>query len=76
MIDTTTERRCDFTDLIAYSCGHCRGHHGPVELLTDYNDLPKELHADGLSEALGAATGLTDGGRRAVRQFTGELAGV
>lgn len=53
-IDTTTEVRCDHTDLIKYSCAHCRGHHGPVELLTDY-DLPKELQADGFAEALGAA---------------------
>lgn len=72
----TTERRCDFTDLIAYSCAHCRGHAFDVDLITDYTDLPKELHADGLSEALGTATGLTDGGDRAVRRFAGELAGV
>ena len=25
-MDTTTERRCDHTDLIAYSCAHCLGH--------------------------------------------------
>lgn len=55
-IDTTTEVRCDHTDLIKYSCAHCRGHHGPVELITDYADLLKELQADGLAEALGAAT--------------------
>lgn len=54
-IDTTTEARCDFTDLIKYSCAHCRGHNGPVELITDYAELPKELDVDGLAEALGTA---------------------
>lgn len=25
-MDTTTEVRCDFWDLIKYSCAHCLGH--------------------------------------------------
>lgn len=45
MIDTSTERRCDHSDLIAYSCAHCRGHVGDVDLITDYDELPEELTA-------------------------------
>ncbi len=26
ILDTTTEVRCDFWDLIKYSCAHCLGH--------------------------------------------------
>lgn len=44
-MDTTTERRCEFTDLIAYSCAHCRGHVHDVDTITDYDELPAELTA-------------------------------
>lgn len=44
-VDTTTEVRCTETDLIAYSCAHCRGHVHDVDTITDYNELPEELAA-------------------------------
>ena len=35
-MDTTTEVRCDFWDLIAYSCAHCLGH--DIDSLADDDD--------------------------------------